>query len=519
MHIDFQMYSLVFRYRKTRKRGTPIHQAAQERRVPIYHLQISTQVTILRFFPPKVISFSQSNRMFRLFCKEVPLQLRHKASPGLSHGHLFSTSTLKTISEVPNSKDPQSLTVSFLQNSCGLSLESAISASKKLNIENPENPNSVLDLLRTHGLTQIHIRNLISGCPLLLLADLENTLKPNMELFESLGFSSTGLGKILSRVPSVLESDAYTVVEFFRAHGFKNEQISTLTMTRPQLYLFNVHKNFKPKMDFFKSLGLSDLEITKLISARPSILGRSLENQIIPCVQELRRILGTDENVLKAIKAESYVIEPNVEKVLKPNMSMLISHGVPQSVVLKLFYLRQNPLLISMNRLSGIVGEVKKLGFDPKKFQFVLAIRSLAVSKTLWEQKVEAYRSFGLSKDEIYSAFKRDPLVMTISKKKIKKCMSFFVNKLKMKLSLISKKPSLILFSLEKRIIPRCSVLQLLMSKGLIKADTSIVHAWIITEKEFVNKFVCKYQNEVPDVVRAHQGKIEFEAFPVDLKM
>jgi mTERF domain-containing protein len=208
-----------------------------------------------------------------------------------------------------------------------------------------------------------------------------------------------------------------------------------------------------------------------------------------------------------------------VEKVLKPNMSMLISHGVPQSVVLKLFYLRQNPLLMSMNRLSEIVGEVKKLGFDPKKFQFVLAIRSLAVSKTLWEQKVEAYRSFGLSKDEIYSAFKRNPLFMTISKKKIKKCMSFFVNKLKMKLSLISKKPILILYSLEKRIIPRCSVLQLLMSKGLIKADTSIVHAWIITEKEFVNKFVCKYQNEVPDVVRAHQGKIEFEAFPIDLKM
>jgi mTERF domain-containing protein len=275
MHIDFQMYSLEFRYRKTRKRGTPIHQAAQERRVPIYHLQISTQVTILRFFPPKVISFSQSNRMFRLFCKEVPLQLRHKASPGLRHGHLFSTSTLKTISEVPNSKDPQSLTVSFLQNSCGLSLESAISASKKhkkLNIENPENPNSVMDLLRTHGLTQIHIRNLISSYPLLLLADLENTLKPNMELFESLGFSSTGLGKMLSRAPRVLESDAYTVVEFFRAHGLKNEQISTLTMKRPLLYLLNAHKIFKPKLEFFKSLGLSDPEIAKLLSTRPSIL-------------------------------------------------------------------------------------------------------------------------------------------------------------------------------------------------------------------------------------------------------
>jgi mTERF domain-containing protein len=462
--------------------------------------------------------FSQTNQMLRFICIKLPQELKHKAS-SLTHGHFFSTSSLKPVAELPNSKDPQSLTVSFLQNSCGLSLKSAISASKMLNIENPKNPNSVLDLLRTHGLTQTHIRNLISSRPLLLLADLENTLKPNMELFESLGFSSTSLAKMLSSEPRVLERDAHTVVEFFRAHGFRNEQISTLTMKLPPLYLFNMHKNFKPKLDFFKSLGLSDPEIAKLLSTQPSILKRSLEKTIIPCVQELRRILGSDENVLKAIKAECRVIEANVEKVLKPNMSMLISHGVPQSLALKLFFLGPRSLLMSTFRFSEIISEVMKLGFDPNKLRFVIAIRSMAMSKTLWEQKMKAYRSCGFSEDEIYSAFKRNPLFMATSEKKLKKSMSFFVNKLKMKPSLISKNPILLRLSLEKRIIPRCSVLQLLMSKGLIKADTSIVHACKITEKEFVNKFVCKYQNEVPDVVRAHQGKIEFQGFPIDLKM
>ena len=317
----------------------------------------------------------------------------------------------------------------------------------------------------------------------------------------------------------MIVSDAYTVVEFFRAHGFIDKQTSTLTMMRLRVYLYDADKIFKPKLEFFKSLGLSDLEITKLISARPSILGRSLENQIIPCVQELRRILGTDENVLKAIKAGYGIIECNVEEVLQPNISMLISHGVPQSLALKLFYLRPNPLLMSMNRFSEIVGEVMKLGFDPNNLLFVIAIPSVAMRKTLWEGKVEAYRLFGLSMDEIFSAFKRQPLFMAVSEKKIKKLMGFFVNKLKMKPSLISKNPFLLLLSLEKRIIPRCSVLQLLMSKGLIKADTSIVHAWRISEKQFVEKVVCKYQNEVPDVVRAHQGRIEFQGFPIDLKM
>jgi mTERF domain-containing protein len=458
--------------------------------------------------------------MLRLICIKLPKQLKHKAS-SLTHGHFFSTSSVKPIAELPNSKDPQSLTVSFLQNSCGLSLESAISASQKLNIENLKNPNSVLDLLRTHGLTQTHIRKLISSRPRLLLADLDNILKPNMELFESLGISSTSLAKMLSNAnnPRVLESDAYTVVEFFRAHGFRNEQISTLTVKRPLLYLFNAHKILKPKLDFFKSLGFSDLEIAKLLSTQPSILARSLEKQIIPCVQELRQILGTDENVLKAIKAGYGILEANVEKVLKPKMSMLISRGVPQSLALKMFFLGPTSLLMSTYRFSEIVSEVMKLGFDPNILQFIVAIRSLAMSKTLWERKVEAYKSFGLSKDEIYSALKRQPFFMRVSEKKIQKSMGFFVNKLKMKPSLISKNPILIRYSLEKRLIPRCSVLQLLISKRLIKEDTSIFHVFGMNENEFVEKLVSKYQNEVPDVVRAHQGKIEFQGFPVDLKL
>jgi mTERF domain-containing protein len=142
---------------------------------------------------------------------------------------------------------------------------------------------------------------------------------------------------------------------------------------------------------------------------------------------------------------------------------------------------------VRTNRFSEIVSEVMKLGFDPNNLLFVSAIRVMAVmSKTLWEQKMEAYKSFGLSKDEIYSAFKRLPLFMIVSEMKIKKLMAFFVNKLKMKPLLISKNPNLLLPSLEKRIIPRCSVLQPLMSKGLIKADTNLVHVWRMTEKKFV---------------------------------
>ncbi|KAG2676139.1 hypothetical protein I3760_12G038500 [Carya illinoinensis] len=457
--------------------------------------------------------------MLRLISGNLPHQLRRGASP-ICHGHLFSTSSLKPISDPPNSTDPKSLTVSFLRNSCGLSLELATSASKEFNIENVENPNSVLNLLRTHGLTQNHIVHLFSSRPLLLLADLGNTLKPNLELFKSLGFSGANLAKMLIKYPTVLESNAYTAVDFFRAHGFNDMQIKTLMMKSPDLYSYNANKIFKPKLEFFKSLGLSDLEIAQLLSSEPNILKRSLEKHIIPCVQELRRVLGTDENVLEAVKACFQILESNMVHMLQPNIATLKSHGVPQSLVVKLLFIRATSLLICSNRFSEIVSEVMKLGFDPNHLKFVLAIMSMALnSKTLWEQKVEAYRSFGLSEGEIYAAFKRQPFCMSCSDKKIKKMMGFFVNKLKMKPSRISKSPNLLLLSLEKRIIPRCSVLQLLMLKGLIKEDTNIVSMVTMAEKNFMKRFVSKYQTEVPDVVRAHQGKIEFQGLPIAMEM
>ncbi|KAG7952046.1 hypothetical protein I3843_12G039000 [Carya illinoinensis] len=320
---------------------------------------------------------------------------------------------------------------------------------------------------------------------------------------------------MLTIYPTVLESDAYTTVDFFRAHGFSDMLIKSLTMKSPRLYTYNANKIFKPKLEFFKSLGLSDLEIKKLLSASPFVLQRSLEKQIIPCVQELRRVLGTDENVLKAIKACYQILESNMV-MLRPNIDTLKSHGVPQSLVSKLLFIEPMSLRICSNRYSEIVSEVMKLGFDPNYLSFLVAIKSMALnSKTLWEKKVEAFRSFGLSDNEIYAAFKRHSMCMALSEKTIKKMMGFFVNKLKMKPSKISKSPILLQYSLEKRIIPRCSVLQLLMLKGLIKVDTSIVYIVKMAEKKFMERFVSKYQNEVPDVVRAHHGKIEFQGLPI----
>ncbi|KAL7163158.1 hypothetical protein ACSBR2_039291 [Camellia fascicularis] len=109
-------------------------------------------------------------------------------------------------------------------------------------------------------------------------------------------------------------------------------------------------------------------------------------------------------------------------------------------------------------------------------------------------------------------------MCMIASEKKIKKLMGFFLNELKLKLSMISKNQNILLLSLEKRIIPRCSVLQLMMSKDAIKKNVSLLYALRMTEKMFVKRYVGKYMNVIPEVVEALQGKIQFQGFPIELK-
>ena len=104
---------------------------------------------------------------------------------------------------------------------------------------------------------------------------------------------------------------------------------------------------------------------------------------------------------------------------------------------------------------------------------------------------------------------------MITSEKKIKKVMHFLINKLNMDASVICRNPNLLMLSLEKRLIPRSSVLQLLISSGLLKEDINIIYYLSMSELQFVEKLVSKHKQVLPNIVKAHEGKIEFLGFPV----
>ncbi|XP_059635405.1 uncharacterized protein LOC132277582 [Cornus florida] len=147
------------------------------------------------------------------------------------------------------------------------------------------------------------------------------------------------------------------------------------------------------------------------------------------------------------------------------------------------------------------------MGFNPSQFLFVDAFWALpAISKSTWKRKMEVYEKWGWSKEETMLAFTKHPGCMTVSEEKIMVMLNFYVNTTGWQSSVIAHRPKLMSPSLGQRIIPRCSVLQVLLSKGLIKKPVSLHILLESTERMFLHKFVTCYE-EAPQLLKLYQEK------------
>ncbi|KAF9609764.1 hypothetical protein IFM89_018212 [Coptis chinensis] len=109
------------------------------------------------------------------------------------------------------------------------------------------------------------------------------------------------------------------------------------------------------------------------------------------------------------------------------------------------------------------------------------------------------------------SMFKRQPCIFVVSKENMQSRVEFFTVKQNFELSNIVKNPVILALSLEKRIIPRCNVLEIQYSNGFIgRVNAGLVTSMLtLNEEKFIEKYVTKYQVTVPELVQI--GLADFE--------
>ncbi|XP_009380827.2 transcription termination factor MTERF15, mitochondrial-like [Musa acuminata AAA Group] len=323
-------------------------------------------------------------------------------------------------------------------------------------------------------------------------------------LVNSCGFSPSEAAKFskpLARLRSTEKPDA--VVHFMRSQGFDGAGIRKVISRNPSHLCVNVEKNLAPKFQFLRDLGLSESDIADAILKNDVILRLDVHRSLVPRLEMWESILGSRELVLKHLKKTRWFFFSSVEKTLHPNLKFLRDEcGIPEERVSVV--LRSHPQLISQKpeSLRALVARADELGMPRQSRMFVRTLNALHyVTQERFEAKFELMRSFGWSESEFSSAVRKAPTFIGMSLDMLRRKVEFFINVVGYTPSFIADKSSLLLFSLQKRVIPRFRVTEMLKLKGLWTGKYKFTSILLFTDTKFMEKFVLPHKENVPELL------------------
>lgn len=160
------------------------------------------------------------------------------------------------------------------------------------------------------------------------------------------------------------------------------------------------------------------------------------------------------------------------------------------------------------SRFVEALEKVKVTGFDPLKSNFVLALQVLAkMNEAMWESKLMVFEKWGWSRDICLLVFKKHPQFIMLSEEKIMKILNFLMKDIGLPVENIAGCREVLKCNLEKTVMPRFAVVEILKSRGLIKRDSKISSFIKISEKMFLEKYVIRFLKNEPLLLDAYRGQ------------
>ncbi|CAK8531702.1 unnamed protein product [Lathyrus sativus] len=296
-----------------------------------------------------------------------------------------------------------------------------------------------------------------------------------------------------------------SVINFLTNYGFSNSQLRDLIAKAPWLLSCNLSKTVLPKFQFFLSKGASNSDIIYLVGKNPRALSPSLENHIVPTYDLLYRFLQSDKAVIASAIQNTDLLSHHL---VPCNITMLIENGVSDTNIARI--LRTRSQTLEARDLVKLAEELKDLGFNPSKTTFTVALMAKAsVPKTRWKEKVDAFNKWGWSDEDAIESFKKQPSCMLTSVEKINLVMNFWVNQLGWDALALANQPGIFALSLEKRIIPRASIVQFLVNNGLRNNNASLTYPFVVPEKMFLDTFINRYEKESSYLLNLYEEKLK----------
>ncbi|KAG6488698.1 transcription termination factor MTERF6, chloroplastic/mitochondrial-like [Zingiber officinale] len=330
-------------------------------------------------------------------------------------------------------------------------------------------------------------------------------------LVRSWGLSAAEASKVskLSRGKSTQKADV--VLNFLRSEGFEDSYIKKIVVLSPDFIVYDVKNNLGPKLRSFVDMGFSKSDTIEIIASNPFMLTLNLKRSILPKLEIWESLFGSRELLVKIVKKNRWCLRYSLEKRIFPNLKFLREElGISEDRVSQAARLHPGFIGQKPEALHALVDRADDLGMPRQSPMYLWALYILqTVSKENFKAKRDLFMSLGWSQTDFSEALRKSPSFLSLSVDELRKKMHFYVEEVGCTPPLIAKNPSLLGFSLKKRMIPRFRVVEMLKSKRLWTVKCKFTTLLTFSDKKFVEKFVIPYKEKVPEVVKILEGQEE----------
>ncbi|XP_062228496.1 uncharacterized protein LOC133926531 [Phragmites australis] len=314
--------------------------------------------------------------------------------------------------------------------------------------------------------------------------------------------------KALSHLKSPSNPDA--VLAFLSGLGLSPPDIASVVVRAPKFLCCKVDKTLSTRLAALQDHGLSASQIARLVLLNPSGF---LQRSIISKLKYYVGLFGSFDDLLNVLKKSSYLLGADLESVVKPNVSCLRECGLGEPDISKICRNAPRLLYARPERVQAMVVRAEGMGVPRSSTMFMYALRCVASrSDEFITEKLEFLKeSFRWSEAEVRFAVSRDPWILTVSKDRAFRVSEFLISEVGLDPKYIASTPALIKYSLEGRLIPRHHVVKLLKANRLLAHDRSYYSAVSVSEKVFLEKFICPYKEAAPHLAEDYAASCRGE--------
>ncbi|XP_006655929.1 uncharacterized protein LOC102721560 [Oryza brachyantha] len=319
-------------------------------------------------------------------------------------------------------------------------------------------------------------------------------------LVESCGLTRDRAGKVsrgLSHLKSPSNPDA--VLAFLSGLGLSSADIAEVVVNDPRVLCARVEKTLDARVAELSSLGLSRSQIARLVPLvrsqfRCKSLGRKLTY--------LLTVFGSFDRCLDVIRSNYGVISASIEKVIKPNLGILQQYGITTSNWRAFAFMS---LSRPTKHLEDAVTHAIEFGIKQGTRTFSTAVVTFSILRQeKFTKNLRLFKKLGWSQEDLSIAVKSMPNIVAMKEERLRQSMKFLTKDVGLEIPYIARRPALIMYSIEHRLLPRHCLINVLKGNGLLKTNYDFFNIAVISNNKFMVKFVDPYVESIPGLGDAY---------------